>query len=64
MNSISKKHKLMAGAVQTFPKLVFQEWLRLRRRSAAMWYPGYKKLPKERRIYALDRAVCLVVSTN
>lgn len=64
MDSLSKKHKLMAAAVQAYPKQVFTEWLRLRRRSAALWYPGYKKLPKERQIMALDRALCLTVAMN
>ena len=64
MDSLSKKHKLMAAAIQAFPKLVFQEWLRSRRRSAALWYPGYKKLSRERQVICLDRAIVLNSQMN
>jgi len=64
MKSISKKNRLMAAAFKTFPKVVFQEWLRMRRRSARLWYPDYKTLPRARQITCLDKAACLGAQMN
>lgn len=64
MDSLSKKNGLLPSAVQAFPKRVFQDWLRLRRRAAKVWYPGYKSLSRERQVICLDRAICLTMAMN
>jgi len=63
--SLSKKSKALPGAAQTFPKPVFQEWLRLRRASADLLFPGWRDVQcKGQRLYYLDLAVVLVAQAN
>lgn len=65
MNPLGKKHTNLGDAVKTFPKTVFREWLRLRRRSADLYYPGWRTAEdKHRRIQLLDCAVVLAAGMN
>lgn len=63
--NISQKNKALPDAVKLFPKLVFWEWLKLRRQGADELFPGWRDVKdKQRRIRTLDLGAVLKARFN
>jgi len=59
------KYSDLPAAAQTFPKPVFQEWLKLRRQAADLLFPGWRGYKyKMRRVAALDLGARIVARCN
>lgn len=62
---LSSKHSDLAHAATTFPKPLFIEWLRFRRKAADVWAPKWRGVPcKRARITILDQCARAEAMTN
>lgn len=65
MESISKKHGDLPAAIQAFPKIVFQKWLRLRRQGADQIYSEWREIPSRGlKIRLLDMSARYLAAMN
>ena len=66
MDDLAKKHKTLPDAARTFPKLVFLDWVKLRRQGADQFFPAWRKLGREdeRRVRVLDLSAILMAMMN
>jgi hypothetical protein len=65
MDDPAQKNKSLPDAAKAFPKLVFQDWLKLRRAGADQFFPAWRKLPRcERRVQVLDLGAVLKARMN
>ena len=62
----AKKNPALSHAARAFPKPVFQEWLKLRRQGADLFFPGWREMEKrdKRRIAILDLGAVLKARFN
>jgi hypothetical protein len=61
----AQKNPALADAAKHFPKLVFREWLKLRRQGADQFFPKWRDMTcKRRRIQILDLGAVLKARFN
>lgn len=54
----------VADAHKAFPKPVFQNWLRFRRKAATLLHPDWKEHPPHERVQILDECAAYLAMLN
>jgi hypothetical protein len=62
---LSSDHPVLSEAVETFPRPILREWLRIRWKAADVIFPKWRDVvDKRRRISILDISVRLAAALN
>lgn len=65
MENLADEFKSLPEAAKLFPKLVFREWLKMRRQGADQFFPSWRHTDNKRaKVYALDLGARLKAGFN